>query len=101
MNIQIIKSADGKPEYALVPIDAYELLRQDIEKIIDGGYEEFRVEDYVQNPVALMRIKAHITQQQLAAEMGVTQAYISKIESQHNLSAKTIQKAKLAIKKIK
>ncbi|HHF7345999.1 TPA: helix-turn-helix transcriptional regulator [Legionella feeleii] len=33
--------------------------------------------DYVDNPVALARIQAGLTQEELASLMGVTQAYIS------------------------
>lgn len=40
-----------------------------------------------------------MTQQELAKKMKVTQAYISKIESQDTVSAKLLQKVKKALQK--
>jgi ribosome-binding protein aMBF1 (putative translation factor) len=47
----------------------------------------FALEDYVDNPVALARIKARMTQDQLAQRLGVSQAYISKLEQQTKVTA--------------
>jgi transcriptional regulator with XRE-family HTH domain len=52
------------------------------------------LDDYINNPVALARIRASMTQETLARKMGVTQAYISKLESQARISAKVLQKLK-------
>ena len=102
MNLQIIKSGDGKPEYVLLPIAIYKSLRQQIEKALlhaeEDEYVKFDVADYVDNPIALARIKAHLSQQQLADLLGVTQAYISKIENQSKVSAKLIQKVYSVLK---
>jgi len=95
MKLQIIKSYDGKPEYVLLPISAYKNLRLEIENELaksKDDYVEFEIEDYVDNPVALARIKANITQKQLAELMGVTQAYISKLEHQTSVSVKVLNK---------
>ena len=62
-------------------------------------YDAFDPADYVDNPIALARIKAGITQESLAKKMGVTQAYISKIEAQDQVTAKLLQKIKMALKK--
>lgn len=43
-------------------------------------YEPFDPADFVKNPVALARMKAGIKQIELARRMGVSQAYISKLE---------------------
>src|SRR5260221_4017500 len=95
MNLQIIKSIKGNPEYVLLPILIYSRLQRQIDKEISKNkeeYELFDVGDYIDNPVALARIKKHLTQQELAQMMGVSQAYISKIESQTKVSHKLIKK---------
>ena len=61
-------------------------------------YERFDPADYVDNPVALARIQAGITQEDLAKLMGVTQAYVSKIESQNKVTAKLLNKVHVALK---
>ena|SRR3990167_2167973 len=104
MSLQIIKSIDGKAEYVLLPIRIYNMLSDEIKKELkniehDNDYVLFDVTDYVDNPVALARIKAHITQKELAQRMKVTQAYISKIERQSKVTAKLLQKVKEALKK--
>ena len=56
--------------------------------------KNFNLNDYVSNPVALMRIKANLTQKELAKKFGVSQAYISKLESQEKVSVKILAKVK-------
>lgn len=102
MNLQTIKSISGKIEYVLLPFDTFKALRPEIIKQLgnineDQSYELFEPEDYVDNPIALMRIKAGLTQAELAKKLSVTQAYISKIERQNIVSPKTVQKVKLAL----
>lgn len=62
-------------------------------------YIEFNPADYVDNPIALARIQAGLTQEELATRMAVIQAYISKIEAQHKVTAKIPQKVKIAFEK--
>lgn len=62
-------------------------------------YVPFNPVDYVDNPIALARIQAGMTQKQLAKRMNVTQAYISKIEAQDKATAKMLQKVKAALEK--
>jgi DNA-binding XRE family transcriptional regulator len=102
MNLQIIKSVDGKDEYALLPIKIYHLLQDEIQSRMQkikqkDDFVEFDPADYVDNPIALARIKAGITQKELADKMGVTQAYISKIEAQAKVTPKMLQKVKRAL----
>lgn len=104
MNLQVIKSINGKDEYVLLPIGIYNTLRDQINERIGrtkpaDEYVPFDPADYVDNPIALARITAGITQAQLAKMMGVTQAYISKIEAQASVTAKLLQKVKLALEK--
>lgn len=102
MNLQTIKSIDGKVEYVLLPITIYNTLRREIatqlkHSLENKDYEMFDPADYIDNPVALARIQAGITQEELAKLMNVTQAYISKIEHQDKVTPKIMQKVKLAI----
>jgi len=98
MNLQTIKSTSGKIEYVLLPINIYNNLKIDFGKkynfnlILDHDYVPFKAEDYIENPVALCRIKAGLTQSKLAKKMKVTQAYISKLENQKKISAKILHK---------
>ncbi len=102
MNLQTIKSMDGKVEYVLLPIATYQALRHQINQQLkqtnqEQEYEVFNPSDYIDNPVALARIQANITQEELAKLMNVTQAYVSKIENQEKVTAKIMQKVIKAI----
>ncbi len=61
-------------------------------------YESFVLEDYVDNPVALARIKAGITQEQLAQRLGVSQAYISQLEHYTRVTNKILERIHNAIR---
>lgn len=105
MSLQVIKSIEGKDEYILLPMSIYKALQRQIEErlskiSLQNEYVPFNPEDYVDNPVALARIKAGITQKQLAKLMKVTQAYISKIEGQDKVTVKVLTKVKQALAKV-
>jgi len=106
MTLQTIKSIDGKDEYVLLPMSIYTALREEIEDELagieaatddDNEYIPFVLEDFVDNPIALARMKAHITQNALAERMGVTQAYISKIERQDKVTPKLQARVQAAL----
>ncbi len=106
MTLQTIKSMDGKDEYVLLPMSVYTALRKEIEGELagletatenDNEYVPFVLENYVDNPVALARMKAHITQKKLAESMRVTQAYISKIERQDKVTSKLLGRVNSAL----
>ncbi len=99
MNLQIIKSVTGQAEYVLLPIKTYEILKHEIEAALkhDQNYEVFHLQDYIDNPVAKVRIKANLTQSMLAEKMKVSQAYISKLESQKTVSEKVMLKVMKAV----
>lgn len=104
MSLQVIKSVDGKDEYVLLPITIYNALRDQISKRMrkinsKSDYVTFDPADYVDNPIALARIKTGMTQEELAKRMKVTQAYISKIETQDKVTAKLLLKVKTALEK--
>lgn len=107
MNLQTIKSLDGKDEYVLLPVAVYKALQEEIEDEITGleesaekggEYVPFVLEDYVDNPVALARMKAHISQKELAQRLGVSQAYISKIERQERVTPRLLEKVENILK---
>ena len=105
MTLQTIKSLDGKDEYVLLPISVYRSLRGEIEQALaaprtlpsDAEYLPFTLEDYVDNPVALARMQAHITQQELARRLEVTQAYISKVERQETVTPRLLERVVQAL----
>lgn len=107
MNLQTIKSLDGKDEYVLLPVAVYKALKEEIEDEITGlrgspekggEYVPFMLEDYVDNPVALARMKAHIPQKELAQRLGVSQAYISKIEAQDKVTPRLLSRVQAALR---
>lgn len=106
MTLQTIKSIDGKDEYVLLPVMVYKALKEEIEDELAGleaatekgdDYVPFVLDDYVDNPVALARMKAHITQKELALRLEVTQAYISKIERQDKVTPQLLARVKAAL----
>ena len=101
-NIRVINSQEGTPEYALIPFRVYTALRKEIDNRIAKGAEQddyvpFALEDYVDNPVALARIKARLTQDQLAQRLGVSQAYVSKLEKQTKVTPKVLANVRSAL----
>ncbi len=100
MSLQIIMSIEGKAEYVLLPINAYRVLKDEIDRVVGqkNEFEDFKLDDYVNNPVALARIKADLTQEELAGRMNVSQAYISKLESQDKVSAKVLSRVLEAVR---
>ncbi len=102
MNIQTIRSVDGQ-EFVLLPARCYVGLKQQIDDFLAKDqsadeYMPFIVDDFVKNPVALARIKAGVTQEELATEWNVSQAYISKLESSSKVSAKVMLKVQEALR---
>ena len=104
MSLRTIRALDGE-EYVLLPVTVYRALKKEIEHELsdaapDGdGYIPFDVANYVDNPIALARINARLTQEELARRLNVSQAYVSKIESQDRVSPKTLTKVKDALAK--
>lgn len=108
MSIQTIKTIDGQ-EFVLLPLGCYEKFKMQIDRYLaqstadtndnaDSEYVPFVLEEYVQNPVALARINCGVTQKELAKRMKVSQAYVSKLESNQHVSAKVMLKVNKALK---
>ena len=91
----------------MIPVAVYNALREQIEDELAGreaaadksaDYVPFALEDYVDSPIALARIKAKVTQKELAKRLSVTQAYISKVEHQAKVTPKLLAKVKTALR---
>ena len=61
-------------------------------------YVKFELEEFVQSPIALARIRAGLTQEEFAEHLGMSQAYISKIENQSKVPAKLMNKINMLFK---
>ena len=101
--LQTINSITGRPEYVLIPVSVYQELKRDItnalKNLVIEEYEDFNPKDFINNPIALARMKAKITQTELAKRLKVTQAYISKIENDnYNVKKELLNKIKNALK---
>lgn len=90
---QLIRDRAGRPLFAILPFDEYELLRQAAEDSADiAAAEATRGEETVpaelvhrivagENRVRVWRRHRGLTQAALAARAGITQAYLSEIET--------------------
>lgn len=105
--LQVIKSIDGKDEYVLLPFAVYYALQKAIEdklaelnpSVNDDEYVPFDPADYVENPVALARINAGISREELASRLGVSSSYIGKIECRAKVTDKMLARVKAILPK--
>jgi DNA-binding XRE family transcriptional regulator len=68
---------------------------------VEGELVPFDVSRYISNPVKAARIKAELSQEDLASRMGVSQAYASKLEKARKVSPKVLHQVGLALAKPK
>ncbi len=68
---------------------------------VEGELVPFDVARYISNPVKAARIKAELSQEKLAIRMGVSQAYVSKLEKAKKVSPKVLHQVGLALAKPK
>ncbi|MBF0426252.1 MAG: helix-turn-helix transcriptional regulator [Magnetococcales bacterium] len=106
MTLQIIKDRAGRDEYVLLPVRVYEALQEEIDEQLEAqeilaervdAFDLFDPSDYVKNPVALARMKAGVKQVDLAQRMGVSQAYLSKLENARRVSRDAMAKVRDAL----
>ena len=108
MSIQVIKKK-GKLDYLVIPYEEFlefakeELidavyLQEILQDPVEGEIVDFDFADYVDNPVVVARLNAGITQSELAERMGVSQAYVSKLERSEKVSPKAIKKIMACLK---
>ena len=110
MSLQTIKNMQGNAEYVLLPVQVFDVLKDQIEDELAGleawadqeeDYVDFDPADYVDNPVALARMKAQVKQVDLARHMNVTQSYISKLEHADQVSDEAMQKVRAALQELR
>ena len=68
---------------------------------VEGELVPFDVSRYISNPVKAARIKADLSQEELAIRMGVSPAYVSKLEKARTVSTKVLHQVGLAVAKPK
>jgi len=103
--LQIIKSPNGKDEYVLLPVLVYQALQETIDEKLakvekylnDDDYVLFEPADYVDNPVALARINAGMTREELAKKLGISNGYIGKVERRTKVSEKLLARVKAVL----
>lgn len=92
---QIIRDGNGKPAFAVLPIDEYERLLEAADEVLANrafdAYKTIQPEtfpDHVaerllngEHPVKVFREHRGLTQKQLADAAGLTQGYVSQIEA--------------------
>jgi DNA-binding XRE family transcriptional regulator len=91
---------NGKPRFVVLPYADYVALTGNDAKPMpdDNEFVPFVLSDYIKNPIRVMRIEAGLNQEQLAKRLGVTQGYISKIESRSfQASAKLLARVNEAL----
>ncbi|MGF1643768.1 MAG: helix-turn-helix domain-containing protein [Thiotrichales bacterium] len=110
MNAQIIER-NGKPEYAVVPIDDYRVLVEKAEMLDDvtafdsartdlaAGEDELIPSSVAEailageNPVRVWRMHRGLSQTQLAERIGISQAYLAQIENGQRDGTLTVYRA--------
>jgi DNA-binding XRE family transcriptional regulator len=98
MKVQIIENA-GKPEWAVIPYDEYQRMREQLDELADiraydeakrqlaAGEDETIPADIVQrlangdNPLRVWREYRGLTQQALAESAGIGKSYLSQLET--------------------
>ncbi|MFA6409249.1 MAG: helix-turn-helix transcriptional regulator [Gammaproteobacteria bacterium] len=102
--LQTIKNIQGRAEYVLLPVFVYLKLKQLIDSTASEeskDYEDFDPSNFIKNPIALRRMKAKLTQGELAKQLKVSQAYVSKIEQDnYELTEIALKKAYDAIREL-
>lgn len=106
---QIIKDIYGRDQFVVIPVSVYERLKERIDAEYDAQRQAAAisaVEDddefaptALRNPVTLMRMRAGLKQKELAEALGITQAYVSKMENAESIPPRFIGKVRAALQK--
>ena len=93
MEPNLLRDRDGKPLFAIIPYEEYRRLAQAAEDLADtAAYLAHKDDETIpaeyaerliagENPVRVWRQYRQLTQTALAARAGITQSYLSEIES--------------------
>lgn len=109
MAVQVIKNIQGEDEYVLLPIAVYERFQEQLDAEL-SHYSDFQSgeitadteygeDTYKHNPITLMRLRAGMKQKDLAEQLNVTQAYVSKLENSDRVSERVLARVRKAIQK--
>lgn len=92
----------GKPAFVVIPYDDYMALSGSRARRT-GKKDEFVpfvLNEYIQNPVRVLRIEAGLNQSQFAKRLGVSQGYVSRIEGRnYKVSDQLLARARAALKR--
>ncbi len=90
MKLQTIRSINGADEYILVPAKVYKRLDVNTRRAItrasrrvnaNDQYHVFNPAEYVDQPVVLARLRAGVSQIDLAARLGVGLSVLKRVEA--------------------
>ena len=95
---------NGKPAFVVIPYDDYVALSgAKARRSRKSGQEEFVpfvLDEYIRNPIRVMRIEAGLNQSQLAKRLGVSQGYVSRIEGRnYKISERLLARIRTALKR--
>ncbi|HET8729231.1 MAG TPA: helix-turn-helix transcriptional regulator [Alphaproteobacteria bacterium] len=105
MTTQFIEE-DGKRKYAVIPVEVYERMLEDLEDLEDiRAYDRHKAEpqEFIpaemayrmldgENPIKVWREHRGLTQQALADQVGISKPYLSQIETgKRNPTAKVLR----------
>lgn len=109
IHVNYIKDRSGKKTHVVIPYEEWELLTikpvapdaadlAAIKRIIKRPREDREVPP-VQNPIRKARLRAKVTQADLADAMGITQGMLSRMEREGSTPRQdTVERAKVALK---
>lgn len=97
IKFQTILGEDGKPLFVVVPYEIFQKMRSDATHGMVPNAVVNRVFDAGLSPLAAWREHLRLTQSEVAARMGITQAAYAQIESGKRPRKATLQKAALAL----
>ena len=95
---------NGKPAFVVLSYEDYnELIGGNADsQPEDTEFVPFFLGDYIKNPIRVARIEARLDQNQLASLLGVSQGYVSRIESRgFKVTQELLNRVKAAVSKRK
>ena len=93
-NVQILRDAGGHPAFAVLPFAQYQALvkgRHKVEPTIPGKVVDLHFDKGL-SPTAAWRDHLRLTQEEVAARMGVSQAAFAQMESAKRPRKATLEK---------
>lgn len=107
---QVVKDLNGRDQFVVLPYTVYERLKDKIDAELEAQRQSVAVSSAMEddeafaatpfrNPVTLMRMRAGLKQKELAEALGITQAYVSKMENAETVSPRFISKVRAALQR--